>query len=186
MKTKPGSNTARVTQPRPAPRVELGVGAEIDWELLARQTGFRVKALASRLGCSTRQLERRLRQSLGASPKRRLEELRLAPSLPLLANGVPVKVAAAELGFASAADFSRAFTRFYGIAPRSVASGSVNLLPGASPTGKLRQARVATPLSAPPPTAEAGIECADDPRSPGNGCRILPCDFLRQPPALDR
>ena len=77
-----------------------------------------IAALARSLGQSERSLDRRCRIALGLSPAKALVRHRLQRAAHLLRHSPwPVKRIAAELGFANAFHFTRAFARQHGVPP---------------------------------------------------------------------
>jgi AraC-like DNA-binding protein len=84
---------------------------------LARETGFKVSPLCARFNLSDRQFHRTFNDSLGISPKDWLRRERMVQARQLLLEGLPIKEAAAELGFPSTKDFSREFNAFYEVSP---------------------------------------------------------------------
>jgi len=85
-----------------------------------RHIGLKVSiaALASSLGLSERSLDRRCRVALGLSPAKALVRYRLERAAHLLRHSPwPIKRIAAELGFANAFHFTRAFARQHGVPP---------------------------------------------------------------------
>src|SRR5436309_11893042 len=88
-----------------------------DWEKHAEPAGYRAGKLAKRLSVSPRTLRRRI-QNTGARPLRKtLRALRLQRALALLAEGKNVNQAADATGYSHAANFTRAFERFFGVPP---------------------------------------------------------------------
>jgi AraC-like DNA-binding protein len=78
-----------------------------------------VAALAAEYGYCPDHFTRRFRQLLGKSPKRFMQEQRLAKGETLLLTSrMPLKEIAAFLQFESEAYFSRLFTRYYGMSPQ--------------------------------------------------------------------
>lgn len=80
-------------------------------------TPLGVEALAERAGDSLRSFHRRFRKAVGQSPAAFVMEARLSSARDLLADGMPVKLAAARAGFSSPAQLGRAFQKKFGIAP---------------------------------------------------------------------
>lgn len=97
-----------------------------------------VEWLAAQVGVGVRQLERRFRGALGASPKEFANRLRLSHARVLVESTVrPITDVALECGFADASHFTRCFRRTYG-APPSALRGS-----SARKTGEGRHAALA-------------------------------------------
>jgi AraC-like DNA-binding protein len=87
------------------------------------QPGFRIAALAQRLGVSDDTLRRRFTAVHGEGPQQRLLRLRLEKSRLLLARGARVGDAAGACGFTDAAYFSRAFRAAFGRPPSAECAG---------------------------------------------------------------
>jgi transcriptional regulator GlxA family with amidase domain len=77
-----------------------------------------VGQLAARVAISERPSHRRFTAGVGATLARLIETLRLERVRVLLEAGRPLKEIAAQTGFASAAQLSKAFERRFGIGPR--------------------------------------------------------------------
>jgi len=83
---------------------------------------FSVEQLASSLGMSTRQLQRRLRDLTGRSPGEIIALYRLSVACHLLELGEKqVKEIAHEIGFSSPESFTRRFRQEYGVPPTEYA-----------------------------------------------------------------
>jgi AraC-like DNA-binding protein len=95
--------------------------ADQTMHLLARRIGRRpidAPSLAAELGLSTRTLQRRLREE-GTSLRDLVRTQRLRLAEPALAAAtVPIGAIAANVGYADAAGFSRAFRNWRGCSPR--------------------------------------------------------------------
>ena len=79
---------------------------------------FGVDALAEAVGLSRRQLERRLKETLGEAPAALLRRLRMERAAQLLeAGAITVQEVAAAVGYRSASHFARAFREHFGHAP---------------------------------------------------------------------
>lgn len=76
-----------------------------------------VPALAARAAMSDRSFHRKFTSIIGETPARFVETLRLDQARNLLSAGVSIKEAAAKTGYATAAQFSKAFDRRFGMAP---------------------------------------------------------------------
>ncbi len=83
----------------------------------ARESGYRVTALCSRLGVSERHLRRIFEEGLGIGPKEWMRQERMVASRFLLREGATVKEIADDLGFTSHKVFSREFQLFHGVSP---------------------------------------------------------------------
>lgn len=80
-----------------------------------------VEDLADVAGMSRTRFADHFRAVVGRTPIDYLTHWRIAIARQLLAKGKPVKAVAGEIGYESAAAFSRVFTRVTGLAPRDVA-----------------------------------------------------------------
>lgn len=89
----------------------------IDWIRAHLPARLDVPALAARMSMSDRSFHRKFTQAVGDTPARFVETLRLDEARNLLAAGTPLKEIAARTGYATAAQFSRAFERRFGMAP---------------------------------------------------------------------
>ena len=89
----------------------------MDWESLARKTGYSVDQLAHTTGVSTRQLERHFSRASGVSPKAWLDRLRMADGHRLLQCGKLIKDVAQQVGFKYPQHFARAFRRIHAANP---------------------------------------------------------------------
>lgn len=83
---------------------------------------FGVSDLASSLAMSSRQLHRKLRALLGASPGDYLRDFRLREAKRLLGSGTLVGVVAQDCGFATQAHFGQCFKALYGVTPGEFAA----------------------------------------------------------------
>ena len=79
--------------------------------------GFGLREMASRLGVSERQVQRRMKRLAGATPSAFLRDYRLRKSLKLLQADMPVHDIARAAGFASHAYFSSCFKARFGLTP---------------------------------------------------------------------
>jgi len=80
--------------------------------------GFTVANLARGRGLSVRQFERRFHGEFGVRPCVLVQETRMRlASQWLIFKEVSLKQIAADLGYSQAADFSRAFLRYFGTSP---------------------------------------------------------------------
>lgn len=87
------------------------------WPQLAHAARYRAPALAAQLGYSRRQLERYTRQTHGCSLVAWLNELRMRRALELVPECSTMGEIAERLFFNEVGNFSRAFKKFYGVAP---------------------------------------------------------------------
>jgi AraC-like DNA-binding protein len=88
-----------------------------NWPELARQANWSVGKMAKLCGVSVRVLERHFHQTQAKSPKAWLTEQRQKQALELLDGRIPVKEAAARLGYQHAHHFSREFKAYWGYCP---------------------------------------------------------------------
>jgi len=93
-----------------------------DWEERARQSRFRVRALARNAGVSAECLRLHVRSRFEATTTNWLGELRMREARHLLAQGQLVKEIAHALGFTNSTHFSRAFRAAHGASPRNFAA----------------------------------------------------------------
>jgi|GEM_PF-1309880 len=84
---------------------------------IARDGGFRMADLCSRIGVSERHLRRVFEEGIGIGPKEWLRRERMVAARMLLRHGSPIKEVAIDLGFSTAKMFSRDFLSFYGVRP---------------------------------------------------------------------
>jgi transcriptional regulator GlxA family with amidase domain len=90
----------------------------IDWMNGHLAKPLDVPRLAARSAMSDRTFHRRFTRSVGETPARFVETLRLDRARQMLGTGATLKEIAAQAGFASAATFSLAFERRFGVSPR--------------------------------------------------------------------
>jgi transcriptional regulator GlxA family with amidase domain len=76
-----------------------------------------IAMVASRLGTSTRQLERLFQQAVGCSPQATYVQLRLKHALWMLNSNASIASIAAETGFSDSAHLGKAFKAIYGVSP---------------------------------------------------------------------
>ena len=89
----------------------------LDWIGLNLHTHLRGEDLADIAGMSHRSFLRHFQQSVGMTPSKYIEQLRLARAKELLASGTAVKAVPAHIGYRSEAAFRTAFERRFGLAP---------------------------------------------------------------------
>ena len=97
---------------------------------LAEQAGYDAKKLAALYNLSTRQLERQFQASLGCSPQKWLNELKIFKAQELLHDGYSVKETSSELGYRHASYFCYQFKSVCGLTPK-------NFMKGTSPVNNL-------------------------------------------------
>lgn len=84
-----------------------------------------VEQLASMANMSTSTFHRNFKQITASSPIQYVKKLRLSKAKDLLQDqGIKVKQAAAQVGYESATQFSREFTRYFGISPSDYAKAN--------------------------------------------------------------
>ena len=95
-----------------APFAEL-----VDWirDNLARS--LEVPALAARVSMSERTFQRNFARSIGVTPARFVETLRLDQTRDYLAAGLSLKQIATSVGYRTGAQLSKAFVRHFGMTP---------------------------------------------------------------------
>lgn len=81
------------------------------------EPGFGLHELASELGMSERQVQRKFRALSSRTPSAYLRGFRLKKCLPLLRSGTPVNRVARAVGFSSHAYFSSCFHAEYSLTP---------------------------------------------------------------------
>ena len=89
----------------------------LDWIGLNLHMPLRAEDLAERAGMSQRTFLRHFQQSIGITPARYIEQLRLARAKELLESGTAVKAVPGHIGYRSEAAFRTAFERRFGLAP---------------------------------------------------------------------
>jgi AraC-like DNA-binding protein len=85
--------------------------------LLARVPAPRIATIASELGLSERQLERRFNAAIGVSPKRFASLLRFERALPVLNAGAGLAHVAQACGYFDQPHMAREIARFTGLSP---------------------------------------------------------------------
>jgi transcriptional regulator GlxA family with amidase domain len=91
--------------------------ALIDWIRDHLAEPLEVPVLASRVSMSERTFLRNFTRSVGETPARFVETLRLDQTRVYLANGMSLKEIAATVGYRTAAQLSKAFDRRFGMTP---------------------------------------------------------------------
>jgi AraC-like DNA-binding protein len=86
-------------------------------ERLALKCGYRICEICAELDCSERYLYSVFTRDIGLPPKAWMRLERMVVACRMLVGGKPPEVVAADLGFASSANFRREFVRFYGVSP---------------------------------------------------------------------
>jgi AraC-like DNA-binding protein len=90
-----------------------------DWAYLAKQAKYDTELLARLLNVCPRQLRRYTRELFNNSPQEWLDERRLVDASILLQGNDLVKTIAYELGFKTAAHFSKKFKVRFGVSPKA-------------------------------------------------------------------
>ena len=88
-----------------------------NWLKATPPSAYNAKRLSESLHISLRQLHRYTQQFYGLTPKKWLDQQRIARALPLLMEHRSVKIVAGDIGFKQASHFSRVFKLVTGIAP---------------------------------------------------------------------
>jgi len=91
--------------------------ALIDWMQENLDQPLDVPALAARAGLSERSFYRKFTEAAGKTPAHFVEGLRLDAARTLLAQGLPLKAIAGQVGLSSPARLGQAFERRFGMAP---------------------------------------------------------------------
>lgn len=88
---------------------------------------IKVEDMAEQIGMSLRSFHRKFTDAMGLTPSRFIEAMRMERAKQLLENGVPPKMIARKVGYASQSGFQTAFKKHFGIPP-----GIQSLLHGSS------------------------------------------------------
>lgn len=78
-----------------------------------------VKTLARAVLVSSRQLQRAFAEAGNTTVRQTIFEVRMKRAAELIAGGAPAKTAGLAVGYRSAAQFTRAFARYFGQTPTS-------------------------------------------------------------------
>ncbi|MEM7158583.1 MAG: AraC family transcriptional regulator [Myxococcota bacterium] len=89
-----------------------------------------VDELAREAGMSRAVFHRKFKAATSLSPLQFIKAIRLNDAAALIAGGMNVSEAAEEVGYASASQFSREFSRMYGVPPRQWARDSATRVTG--------------------------------------------------------
>ncbi|MCS0583334.1 helix-turn-helix domain-containing protein [Massilia pinisoli] len=89
----------------------------VDWIRTHLDDALDVASLAARAGMSPRTFHRRFTDALGETPARFVDTLRLDHARRLLQTTVALKTVAAQSGYATPAQLSKAFARRFGMSP---------------------------------------------------------------------
>lgn len=93
-------------------------GKLVDWMAANLQQPLDVPQLAERMAMSERSFYRKFTATMGETPARFVEVLRLDRVRQLLESGRSLKVIAAQTGFSGTTQLSRAFERRFGVTPQ--------------------------------------------------------------------
>ncbi len=108
--------SARHLSAAEAARVERAHGLMREW--MGRPVS--VAVLAAAVGSSTFKLRQGFHSMYGRSPQDMLQSIRMQHALALLESGMQVAAVAYKVGYGHPANFSAAFSRYYGKMPKSV------------------------------------------------------------------
>jgi len=89
-----------------------------EWVRCAKDSVYRKKPLAARLGISQRQLERYTQDIFALPPHFWLTMQRMISAKKLLKQKRRIKDVAPQLGYKQVSHFSREFKKYYGLTPR--------------------------------------------------------------------
>ena len=89
----------------------------VDWIRAHLDAPLDVASLADRAGMSPRTFHRRFTDALGETPARFVETLRLDLARGLLQTTLALKSVAAQTGYGTPAQLSKAFARRFGMSP---------------------------------------------------------------------
>jgi transcriptional regulator GlxA family with amidase domain len=89
----------------------------VDWIRAHLGDGLDVAGLAERAGMSPRNFHRRFTETMGETPARLVETLRLDHARQLLRTTLSLKEIATQTGYATPGQFSKSFTRRFGLSP---------------------------------------------------------------------
>jgi AraC-like DNA-binding protein len=90
-----------------------------DWSVVAAKAGFKIGRIAKNQKISARSLHRFIRERLGKSPKRWIDELRAAYAAAELAEGQSAKAITTTVKYAHESSFCRFFKRVTGSTTRN-------------------------------------------------------------------
>lgn len=88
-----------------------------DWSEKARDARYLVGPLATKLGISTRHMQRYLFERFQKSPREFLRMLQMEAAVEHLSDSKAIKVVSMELGFRQVSHFSRCFKQTFGKSP---------------------------------------------------------------------
>jgi AraC-like DNA-binding protein len=90
-----------------------------DWSVVAAKAGFKIGKIAKNQKISVRSLHRFIRERVGKSPKRWIDELRAAHAAAELAEGQSAKAITIAVKYAHESSFCRFFKRVTGSTTRN-------------------------------------------------------------------
>src|SRR5688572_28242981 len=90
-----------------------------DWSVVAAKAGFKIGKIAKNQKISVRSLHRFIRERVGKSPKRWIDELRAAHAAAELAEGQSAKAITITVKYAHESSFCRFFKRVTGSTTRN-------------------------------------------------------------------
>ncbi len=114
---RPGYQSQFSTILKAQTRADEPFAALIDWMKEHLAEPLDIPTLASRVAMSERSFHRKFVSMIGEPPARFVETLRLDHARSLLSAGLSVKESAAKTGYSTAAQFSKAFDRRFGMTP---------------------------------------------------------------------
>jgi transcriptional regulator GlxA family with amidase domain len=114
---RPGNQSQFSPMLRAQRRAENSFGDLMNWVHLHLDKPLDVATLAARARLSQRTFFRKFTKTMGETPARLIESLRLDAARVLLSQGLAIKLTAARVGL-SGARFPRAFERRFGVSPR--------------------------------------------------------------------
>jgi transcriptional regulator GlxA family with amidase domain len=98
-------------------RADTPFGGLVDWIHAHLAEPLDVARLAERAGMSPRNFHRRFTEAMNETPARFVETLRLDHARQLLRTTLALKEIAARTGYATPGQFSKSFTRRFGLSP---------------------------------------------------------------------
>lgn len=98
-------------------KADAPFAALVDWIRAHLDDALDVASLAERVGMSPRTFHRRFTDAMGETPARFVETLRLDHARGLLQTTLALKSVAAQTGYGTPAQLSKAFARRFGVSP---------------------------------------------------------------------
>jgi AraC-like DNA-binding protein len=93
-----------------------------DWQVLAKESGYKPRELAALCQISLRTLERHFQKHYGLTVAQWLKELRLQEAYEQIKQGSSVKEVAFDMGYKQLSHFSREFKNEFGVSPSMLLS----------------------------------------------------------------